>query len=137
MAKLDVQGFDGVFDYLDTLEAGIGEAANKALNNAAPEMAESLKHGIRQAAKKGYATGALENSIVPTKAKKNRYGRFVAVRAVGTDDRGTRNGEKLAYMEYGTSRQGRSPVLDDAVKRAEAGCMEKIQDTIDKYIDRN
>lgn len=136
MARLDVQGFDGVFDYLDTLAAGIGGAANEALNNASPVMAESLKREIRQKAERGYATGELAESVVPTKAKKNQYGRFVAVRVVGKDRRGTRNGEKLAYLEYGTSRQDASPVLDNAVKRAEAGCMEKIQDTIDKYIDK-
>lgn len=136
MARLNVQGFDGVFDYMDALAAGIDAVADEALDNAAPEMAESLKQGIRQAANKGYATGALADSVVPTKAKKNQYGHFVAVRVVGSDSRGTRNGEKLAYMEYGTSKQERSPVIDSAFKRAKPGCTKKIQDTIEGYIDR-
>lgn len=137
MAKLDVQGFDDLLGGLDALAAGIGGIADEALNNAAPEMAESLRNGIRQAANRGYATGELAGSVVPTKARENQYGHFVAVSVNGTDKRGTGNGEKLAYLEYGTSRQAPHPVMADAVRRAEAGCMEKIQDTIDKYIDRN
>lgn len=136
MARLNAQGFDEVLDCLDTLSAGIGAVADEALDNAAPDMADSLKKGIREAADRGYAKGALADSVVPTKAKKNQYGRFVAVRVVGRDKRGTRNGEKLAYLEYGTSRQAARPVLDKAMRRAEPKCMKKMQETIGKYIDK-
>ncbi len=136
MARLKAQGFDEALDCLDTLSAGIGAVADEALNNAAPDMADSLKKEIREAADRGYAKGALANSVVPTKAKENQYGHFVAVCVVGRDKKGTSNGEKLAYLEYGTSRQAARPVLDKAVRRAGPKCMEKMQETIGKYIDK-
>ena len=54
-----------------------------------------LKSEIEKAANKGYATGALKNSIKATKATVNKQGCFAAVRPTGVDEKGVRNGEKF------------------------------------------
>lgn len=142
MAECKLQGFDEFLRKMYEMEEGIGDVAAEALNRAAPTLADALKQCIRESAnrvdRKGnpYSTGELADSIVPTQAKMNGYGYFIAARPVGTDERGTRNGEKLAYLEYGTSQQDAHPVIERAAKMAGTGCSKSIQDTIDEYVDR-
>ena len=48
--------------------------------------------------------------------------------AKGKDRKGVRNNEKLAYLNYGTSKQGAKPVVGKAVKNAEGKCLEIMQE---------
>lgn len=142
MARCELRGFDEFLDAMKELEEGIGDVADEALNKAAPTAAEALSQCITEVADrrdrngKPYATGELAASITPTKAKENAYGHFIAARPVGMDDRGIRNGEKLAYLEYGTCVQDARPVIGRAANRAAPKCAKIIQNTIDKYVDK-
>ena len=126
---IKITGFEGI-EEIFRKGAKANEIAKKAVDQAAPVLEESLKGKITGAASRGYATGELAGSISSTKAKVNDRGVFAAVRPTGHDRRGVRNAEKLAYLEYGTSRgQTPHPVRDAAVSAAEAQCvsiMEKV-----------
>ena len=126
MAKLTLDGME-VFDEVFKKLSNPGPAAKKAVEQSKGILRKSLQKEIRKAANRGYATGDLENSIVATKTKENEYGTYSVVMPVGTDRKGTRNGEKLAYLENGTSRQQAHPVRQAAVNNAEAECTEAIQ----------
>lgn len=121
----------------DTLEeifkkgAKANDIAKKAVDQAAPILEGSLKGKISAAASRGYATGELAGSVSSTKAKVNDRGVFAAVRPTGHDRKGVRNGEKLAYLEYGTSRgQSPHPVRDAAVSAAEGQCIQVMENVV-------
>lgn len=134
MGKLSIDGIDALMRQLNQLQGDIDEIAKEAIDAATPILRESLSSAINQATGEN-ATGELTGSIRATKAKTNAYGCFSAVGPTGTDKKGVRNAEKLAYLEYGTSRgQKKRPVMKKAVKSAESGCIEKMRSIIDERI---
>ena len=133
MANFSVTGMDALMKQLEQL-GDAEELAKKMVDAAVPELEESVKSGIKEAANRGYATGELANSVKGTKAKTNNYGVMSAVRVTGTDKRGMRNGEKMAYLEYGTSRQTAHPVLQKAVNKVEKSCLQTMQEVMNREI---
>ncbi len=136
MARCELNGFDGLIEGLNNLAANTGEIAKKAINAATPTLKDALSQCIEESANRGYATGELAQSIEATKAKQNAYGYFAAVRPVGEDRKGVRNGEKLAYLEYGTSRQAAHPVIARAINRAGEKCEKIMQDEVEKAVQK-
>ena len=132
MARCELNGFDGLIEGLNNLTANTGEIAKEAIDAASPTLKESLSQCIEEAANRGYATGELAQSIEATKAKQNAYGCFAAVRPVGANTRGVRNAEKLAYLEYGTSKQAAHPVRTKAINRASVNCEKIMRDKFEK-----
>ena len=126
---ITITGFESL-DELFKKGAKANEIAKKAVDQATPVLEGALRGKISGAASRGYATGELAGSISSTKAKVNDRGVFAAVRPTGHDRKGVRNAEKLAYLEYGTSRgQAPHPVRAAAASAAEGECvsiMEKV-----------
>ncbi len=123
----------GLSDLDDLFEKGLkaNDIAKKAVDRAAPVLEDSLKGKISGAASRGYATGELAGSISATKAKVNDRGVFAAVRPTGHDRKGVRNAEKMAYLEYGTSRgQAPHPVRDAAASSAEGECVSVMEQVV-------
>lgn len=133
MANFSVTGMDALMKQLGHL-GDVEELAKKMVDAAVPELEESVKSGIKEAANRGYATGELANSVKGTKAKINNYGVMSAVRVTGTDKRGMRNGEKMAYLEYGTSKQNPHPVMQKAVNRVKGECIQTMQEVYNREI---
>lgn len=133
MARCEVKGIDELLQGLNDLE-DIDAIANDILFECGNILEKDMKSEIRRAANRGYATGELENSIVPTAPMKNAYGHFVAVRPVGTDSKGVRNGEKLQYLQEGTKKgqQGRKG-LKEVGKKSEEKCAKKAQEILNKH----
>lgn len=144
MAKIraDTGGLDAFINGTKGLIGDIGNIANEMLNESAPEVVNAWKKNIRAAADRvdehgnPYSTGALENSIEATEAKTNAYGHFVAARPTGKDARGTRNGEKMAYLEYGTPKQTAHPTMAKTVAETEKEVTEKMTKTFEQRIDK-
>ena len=67
------------------------------------------------------------NSIKETKSKKGKNGWFSVVRPTGTDMNGIRNMEKMAHIEYGTSKQSATPILSVAVSKSQKPIAEVMQ----------
>lgn len=124
-------GFDELAKELDEL-GNLDQYAPKMLEAAAPILQKELQQRVKAEANRGYATGDLKNSIQALKPGLNEQGHYVAVSAVGKDRKGIRNNEKLAYLEYGTSRQQARPVIEKSTKSAEKECLEAMQSVFDE-----
>ena len=119
----------GLTDLMRELEAfgRVDELAPQMLEAAAPILKKEMKNQVRRQANRGYATGDLENAITSGKAKANQYGHYLTVTAEGTDRKGIRNNDKLAYLNYGTSKQEARPVIATAIDRSENACIDVMQ----------
>lgn len=104
---------------------------NALLETAVPILqkyvkAETSKHKL---------TGNMFESIKPQKRpSKSKDGTWrSAVLPTGTDEKGVRNMEKMAYLEYGTSKMPAKPILTKAVNDAADeinAAMRKVMETI-------
>lgn len=135
MARFEMDGMDELMEELEAM-ADLSEIAPKMINAATPTVVENLSKNIHSAADRGYATGELESAVHATKAKQNNYGYFAAVGVTGTDSKGMRNGEKMAYLEYGTSKQEAHPVMAKTVNESEDTCIEKMQEIFNREVGR-
>lgn len=128
---VDIDGIDDAIGRLNRLDAAV--LAPKMLNAAASTAVQALKASIRRYADRGYSRHDLESSIEATAAARNNYGCFIAVRPTGTDRKGVRNGEKLAYLQYGVSgKQEARPVLDSAASSAEEKVIKIMEDVLER-----
>lgn len=123
-----VEGLSQMMADLQLLEEQSDELAPKMLEAAAPILERSLKGTLSTHVR----TGELVGSIQTTKASKGEKGWHITVRPTGKDRKGVRNMEKMAYLEYGTSKQPATPVLAPAVRQAEGACIQAMQRVFDE-----
>lgn len=133
MAKCEIQGFEELIDGLEGLN-NVDEIADEILFEGGNILKDNMKSSISSAADRGYATGELASSIIPTAPQKNGLGRFVAVRPVGNDSKGVSNGAKLQFLEHGTSRQQPRPAIAKVANQSEGKIAEKAQEIFNKYV---
>ena len=124
-------GFDEFAKELEEL-GNVDAYAPALLNAAAPILEEGLRGQVKREANRGYATGDLASSIKAKKPGKNAYGHYVMVTAEGKDRKGVRNNEKLAYLNYGTTKQQARPVIAKAIQESEDDCLEVMQEKFDE-----
>lgn len=135
MARCELQGFDDLMKCLDGVAENIDSVVEEALIEGGNVLRDNARSEVIRAANRKYATGELASSIIPTVPKKNSYGHFVAVRPVGTDSKGVRNGEKWGYLENGIpGKQEAHHFEDAATSRSEAECARIAQEVFDKYV---
>ena len=127
--SLKMTGFDLLEDELKKYDDP-DEIAAKVVDTASPILVETVKEMIKTTTFSD-SSGDLADSIQATGAKINGYGCFAAVRPTGRDRKGVRNGEKMAYREYGTSKQPAKPILKKAVRKSEKKCLEIMQKTFE------
>ena len=134
MAQFRVEGIDDVLKRLEKLSdrSKIEAIAKKAVNEAKSVVSESTKAAVSASERGPYSTGSIAASIEVTDAKINSYGVFAVARPTGRDDRGVRNGEKAAYLEYGTPNMAARPWRSKAVSNSEAKAKEIIEKVVTK-----
>jgi hypothetical protein len=129
--------FDG-FDELEKVMRKIKPEtmAVKAVNKAVPILEEALKSSIAEAANRGYATGELVESVDSTPARGNDLGVFSVVKPEGIDEKGVRNVEKMAYLEYGVASHGQEPhpVRQTAIDKAKSECIQMMERVINEEV---
>lgn len=128
MAKIRVGGFAEVIADLTSLD--VDKMTDEMILASEPVMIEKL---TRHAEKHHYS-GDMVRSIKSTGIKTNKNGKFLVVRPTGRNEKGVRNMEKMAYLEYGTYKQAATPVLTHAVKEAETTIEHKMDEIFDKYL---
>lgn len=127
--SLKMTGFDLLEDELKKYDDP-DDIAAKVVDTASPILVETVKEMIKTTTFSD-SSGDLADSIQATGAKINGYGCFAAVRPTGRDRKGVRNGGKMAYREYGTSKQPAKPILKKAVRKSEKKCLEIMQKTFE------
>lgn len=126
MAGFEIEGFDDIMKELDELD--IERIAPIMLEEASPILEEE----VTTRASRHKDTGDMVQSIKSTGALRNDSGYYLCVRPTGKDGKGVRNMEKMAYLEYGTSREAARPVLTAAVHAAETPVLKKMQEVFDR-----
>lgn len=120
---------DELFDTLEKL-AGIEVAGKKALSDAEPIVVDALKRELAN----HKDTGKLQESVKATGPKENAKGLYDFIRPTGKDDKGVRNMEKLAYLEYGTSKQAATPVCAAVRALAEKKVANEMENSIKRSL---
>lgn len=85
-------------------------------------------------------TGAMVKSIKAQKASKHKDGYSIFVGPSGVDRKsGTRNMEKLAYLEFGvrSHNQPASPVITPAVRSTHDDVCDSMQETFNRYLEQS
>lgn len=131
-------------EFLKTLGrlANVDKVAPKMIDEAMPLLTPKLikEVGLHQ------GTGELQASIKATRAKASPKGGFFASSRPTeksesyVDAKGKiryrkipiRNMDKLAYLEYGTSKQAPRPVLTTALKDSEDTVLNKMQEVFNR-----
>lgn len=128
MANFSVEGLDDLMKDLDSLD--IDRIAPVMLEEAAP----ILERNVKNRASVHKETGEMQKSIKSTKSKRTGDGYSIAVRPTGKDKKGVRNMEKACYLEFGTSKQGATPVISPAVRESEDLVAGKMQEVFDREV---
>lgn len=128
MANFSVEGLDDLMKDLDSLD--IDRIAPAMLEEAVP----ILERNVKNRASLHKESGEMQKSIKPTKSKRTGDGYSITVRPTGKDKKGVRNMEKACYLEFGTSKQGATPVISPAVRESEDPVEEKMQEVFDREV---
>lgn len=105
--------------------AQIDEVAPMMVDEAIPIVRNKLKKEVAY----NVRTGALQESIRATKSKKLKSGsQYACAMPTGTDENGTRNMEKFAYLEFGTSKQAATPVITTVLGDTEGSVNQKMSE---------
>lgn len=128
MARFNATGIDDLMKDLSQLD--VDRIAPIMLEEAAPVLEENVKRHTAL----HRDTGALQKSVKRTKAKRGKDGYSIVIRPTGTDEKGVRNMEKAAYLEYGTSKQRATPVLSPAARESETTVCNKMQEVFEREI---
>ena len=130
MARLDISGIDEVLEELKRLgdPERLNEAAQKAVNAGGTVLAKEMSSAIAAVEYGKYATGSVSKSVKATRAKTNQYGVFTVAKPTGKDERGVRNAEKAAYLQYGTPTMAARPWSEKAVREGEAKAAPVVED---------
>ena len=122
MAKFEM--LHGTDDLIAELgEIARAQVAREMLRESAPILVTEMK--AKAAAHQ--ETGDMVESIKADPPIATSDGISCVVSAKGTGSNGTRNAEKMAYLEYGTYKQKATPVVTPAANAAEPKVHAKMQ----------
>ena len=147
MADFEVTGVDELIKQLETLSTGAEEVTDKMLEAGAV----ILKKEMTARAQAHRDSGAMADSIRATKPKRHSDGvAYIVVRPTGKSNKtwsgrknksgkrsgsvSVRNMEKMIYLEYGTSRQPATPVIQPAVNASEGTVGAEMQKVFEQEV---
>lgn len=132
MGRIEITGIDDLLKKLSDLSdlGKVEEIAKKAVDAAQPMNEAAMRSAIASVEYGPYATGSVSSSVTSTEAKINSYGAYAVARPIGRDAKGVRNGEKAAYLQYGTSRMAARPWRQKAVSSAEKACLARMEEVL-------
>ena len=117
---------------IDDLMSGLNDLQIELI---APELLKSgepiLEANVMRHASSHHVSGDMIKSIKPTKTIHKNDGYSIVIRPTGKDKKNVRNMEKMAYLEYGTSKQSATPVITPAVGESEDPVCEAVQKKFD------
>lgn len=126
------------FEMLNGTDDFISELGNIAKAKVAREMvtaaAPILVREMESKASAHVEMGDMAASIKASPPRSTSDGISCTVAAEGTGSNGTRNAEKMAYLEFGTYKQTPTPVVTPAVNAAEPKVLAKMQQVYEEKI---
>ena len=145
MAKLELELNDDLEKQLAKLSR-----SDEIIEDILTAASKPLEHALKQECGKHSRTGQLANSIKAGKVKKFKNGgSFIQVAPTGNRKeyqgkngkqykykKVTSNYELLVHLEYGTSKQPKTPLIENAVKQSERQCNEIMQQKFNEYMQK-
>lgn len=136
MAQMSTSGIDDLYNQL----AQMGEQSNtklidEMLDAGADITVKAWKSAISAAIRTNRSTGATVESIGVS--SKTRSAASIEVTALGKDEKGVRNAEKAFILHYGKDGQPGTRCIDTAEEKAEPAAIEKMQEILNDYFERN
>ena len=129
---VDDRGFDLTFKSMEKAMKS-EDIAKKAIKAAVPLLESELKAAVSSAIHTDKSTGDLVNSISATTTLVNNLGVYAVVRPTGHGRTGIRNAEKMAYLEYGTSKGMQPhPIRSKAVASCEPKIVKLMEEIVKK-----
>ena len=94
---------------------------------------EDMRAAVVEAANRGYATGALADSIKAGGVRSSGGSASVTIAPSGTVKK-VRNSDKAWYLEHGTARQAAHPFMTKTLNTAKPKVMQAMQEKLDAAI---
>lgn len=137
MARMELDGLDGIVREMEKLQTGAGPVAEKMLRAGAEVMAEYRR---REAEKRGLRdTGAMIKNIKPDRKIKTVNGvMLLTVYSRGTDKNPhtkRRNAEKEFVSHYGYKNEPATHWIESAEKDGEGPAQKEMVKIWDGFID--
>ena len=131
--SLEVNGMLDVLKKLDKLSdrSQVEGIAKKAVAAAEPINEAAMRSAIASSEYGPYSTGEVSASVSSTDVTVNEWGVYAVAKPGGRDRKGVRNGERAAYLEYGTSRMPARPWRARAVAAATGPCVEVMKGIVE------
>ena len=129
---VQLTGWDDLIKYLDKLSTKpyLDSITQKAVNQAKEVGASSMRSAIASSEFGERSTGSVAASVVTTYAKVNSYGTYSVAMPSGHDKKGKRNGEKAAYLEYGSPTLAARPWRARAVTAAKGHALKIMEEIL-------
>ena len=153
MAKLELELNDDLEKQLAILSR-----SDEIIEDILTAASKPLERALKQECGKHSRTGQLANSIKAGNVKKFKNGgSFIEVAPTGNRKeyqgkngkqykykngkqykykKATTNYELLAHLEYGTAKQPKTPLIENAVKQSERQCNEIMQQKFNEYMQK-
>lgn len=129
MAQFSFDIPDSLTRQLSALE-NVDEIAPKVLNAGMDVLEPELKARAEQ----HKVTGEMAAYISRQPPKKTDGGHSILTRPRGTDSKGVRNMEKMAYLEYGTSHQRATPVIGPTIAASETKVVSAMEQVFNEEV---
>lgn len=134
MAKTGIQ-FDDLEKFSAQLIAlGNPKAAEAIIKQTLYEGAGVYADAVRASAAAHRRTGALESSITLTPMREDG-GWSTRLTFIGVDGKGAPNAVRAAALEYGTSRQRKTPFIRPAINKAKAEANARMNAKMNELIE--
>lgn len=129
MARFEM--LHGTDDFISSLDKiAKAKVAREMVKAAAPLLVQEMQ----SKAAAHVETGDMAESIMASPPRSTSGGVSCTVTAEGIGSNGTRNVEKLAYLEFGTYKQTPTPVVTPAVNAAEPKVIAKMRQVYEEKI---
>ena len=132
MARFDVTGMEAVIREMTRMDQQTGRVADEMLMAAAGVMTEAWKYAI---ASHGHVdTGAMFDSVRPTKPVMRGGLKSLTVYPQGRDKNGVRNAEKAFIANFGRIHQAATHFADEAESTGEEPARTAMIAVWDRFI---
>lgn len=142
MAKMTFKLPEDTIRKMESLGSRYDEVTKAVLEEGVEPLYDAAKQNLAAVIGKGtkepsQSTGELLESLTVTKPYQSKDGSWnIKVGCIGYDSRGVPNSLKAAVLEHGRSNQPAKPWAKPAGRSAKSSCIAKMQQALEKEVER-
>ena len=131
--SFQIDGLDAFSQKLARLADQTDDVVKEAVAAGGEVVREDMRAAVVEAANRGYATGALADSIKAGGVRSSGGSASVTIAPSGSVKK-VRNSDKAWYLEHGTARQAAHPFMTKTLNTAKPKVMQAMQEKLDAAI---